>query len=206
MFGKGFTNPVLHDICQTYCPDFYTAAQLRQAGNTLFRKGKYEAALKEYSEAALRDSDNSSLLCNLSIVKYKLGDYDGACVDAVSAIFAALPRSRSWFKGLFHLSRALEHCGIFANDRERVRVRLCVLSIICAGHEKGLFFDLNGTVKATLKEVFRDFIFKVAAVEMDKQQMQDKCGPEIVGDAVNTVVRLAKSGAAVVQLLECAYP
>ena len=77
--------------------------KLKNEGNDLFKKEKFNEAIVKYSEALKHDSDNAVLYSNRSLSYLKLEMYREALDDAIKCI-RSNPR---WFKGYIRKTMAL---------------------------------------------------------------------------------------------------
>ncbi|KAJ3293362.1 Stress-induced-phosphoprotein 1 [Rhizoclosmatium sp. JEL0117] len=79
------------------------AEKLKEKGNVLFREGKLVEALAVYKEALVKDSTNTAVLSNASLVQTKLGKND----DALALAERCIGLKPDWSKGYYRHGMAL---------------------------------------------------------------------------------------------------
>jgi len=110
-------NVVITELARRFAPEAQATAAARQRANGLFNKGKVAEAAEAYSAAmAEAPAADAVLHCNRSAARLRLGDAEGARVDALAALglFArrgavgpAGPGGGMWAKAWWRLGQAL---------------------------------------------------------------------------------------------------
>ncbi|KAG0678649.1 hypothetical protein C6P40_000304 [Pichia californica] len=94
---------------------------LREEGNTLFRKGSFEAALNKYLAAAQLSQDNSVICSNLAATYLKLQKWDDAiryCDRGISIIYPERNTQKALYvKLLWRKAHALKSKGLIHDAR-----------------------------------------------------------------------------------------
>lgn len=84
-----------------------TVGELKEAGNKLFKAGKYDEAVEKYSDALAIDPENHLLHSNRSLAHCSNGNYEAAIGDAVEC----LRLNPSFVKGYYRLAAAQISAG-----------------------------------------------------------------------------------------------
>ncbi|KAJ3075062.1 hypothetical protein HDU98_009350 [Podochytrium sp. JEL0797] len=92
------------------------AQALKDQGNALFREGKLEEALTVYKDALVKDSTNTAVLANASLVLVKLGKGEIALEMAERCVALKPNWSKGWYRkgnALLHLNQPAEAAQSF---------------------------------------------------------------------------------------------
>lgn len=93
------------------------SVRLREEGNEAFKAGRYEAAVRYYSEAIEVDPDSELNYSNRSFAYFKLKEYEKAAADAEVAVRL----NDKFFKGFYRLGMAQMAMNDFQRAIENLR-------------------------------------------------------------------------------------